>query len=42
MEDGKGRVVGVNRDSQLEHIGWEIARLLSIAKNKNLGTTTWF
>ena len=25
MEDGKGRVVGVNRDSQLEHIGREIA-----------------
>ena len=25
MEDGKGRVVGVNRNSQLEHIGREIA-----------------
>ena len=36
MEDGKGRVVGVNRDSQLEHIGGEIAIKIHNKRNEDL------
>ena len=36
MQDGKGRVVGVNRDSQLEHIGREIAIKRHNKRNEDL------
>ena len=36
MEDGKGRVVGVNGNSQLEHIGKEIAIKRHNKRNENL------
>ena len=36
MEDGKGRVVGVNRNSQLEHIGREIAIKRHNKRNEDL------